>query len=304
MLVVVEPPSLDDAAHLGQAAEPALVEALLAEAAVEALDRGVLHGLSRIDEEQLHAVLVSPAVEVTTAQLRSIVHNQHVGVAAFAGDVLQHRDHPLARQREVGEDRRALARAVVLQVGGAEPAAVGEAVLGEVERPALVGGDRAPRDRQHAAEPALLPAAAADRELLLLIEPVDELVVGREALATQQLVQPPVAEPAPLAAEGAQALAEPGMVPLAPRLALHRRARGADQPAGAASREPVLLLDRRHRLPSRRRRHQFFASSPLSAWLSSIVSARSCFSRRFSSSSARSRFASEIAIPPYLARHL
>jgi hypothetical protein len=66
------------------------------------------------------------------------------------------------------------------------------------ERPALVGGDRAPGARQHAAEPALLAAVAADRELLFLVEPVDELVVHLPALATQQLVQPPVAEPASL----------------------------------------------------------------------------------------------------------
>jgi hypothetical protein len=65
----------------------------------------------------------------------------------------------------------------------------------------------------------------------------------------------------------------------------------------------MLLPGDRHRLPSRRRRHQFFASSPLSAWSSSMVSARSCFRRRFSSSSARSRLASETAIPPYFARH-
>src|SRR5919107_766409 len=71
----------------------------------------------------------------------------------------------LARQREVDGDGRALARAVVLQVGGAEPATVGQAVLGEVERPSLVGGDRAPGACRHAAEPALLAAAAADREL-------------------------------------------------------------------------------------------------------------------------------------------
>src|SRR4028119_1765134 len=61
---------------------------------------------------------------------------------------------------------------------------------------------------------------------------------------------------------------------------------------------PLLVVGARHRLPPRRRRHQFFASSPLRAWLSSIVSARSCLRRRFSSSSARSRLASETAIPP------
>src|SRR5215212_4573174 len=56
------------------------------------------------------------------------------------------------------------------------------------------------------------------------------------------------------------------------------------------------------RLPSRRRRHQFFASSPLSAWLSSMASASSCLRRRFSSSSALSRLASDTFTPAYLAR--
>src|SRR5919205_4598376 len=66
----------------------------------------------------------------------------------------------------------------------------------------------------------------------------------------------------------------------------------------------MLLLGHHHRLPPCRRRHQFFASSPFRAWLSSMVSARSCFRQRFSSSSALSRLASETAIPPYFARHL
>jgi hypothetical protein len=108
-------------------------------------------------------------------------------------------------QREVDQDRRALARAVVLEVGGAGPAAVGQAVLGEVQGPALVGGDRAPGARQPAAEPALLPAAAADGRLLLAVEALHELVVRPPALAAQQRVQPPVAEPAPLAGQGTQA---------------------------------------------------------------------------------------------------
>src|SRR3712207_4329967 len=120
MLVVVEPPSLDDAARLGQAREPALVETFLAEAAVEALDRGVLHRLAGIDEEQLHAILVGPAVELAATELRTIVDHQRVGIAARAGGILKHRDHPLAGQREVDQDRRTLARAIVLQVGGAE----------------------------------------------------------------------------------------------------------------------------------------------------------------------------------------
>jgi hypothetical protein len=57
----------------------------------------------------------------------------------------------------------------------------------------------------------LLPATAADRQLLLAIEPLDELVVHPPALAAQQLVQPPVAEPATLAGKSAQALTQPRM---------------------------------------------------------------------------------------------
>jgi hypothetical protein len=41
---------------------------------------------------------------------------------------------------------------------------------------------------------------------------VEQLVVGHEVLAAQELAQLMVAEPAALAGEGAQTLAEPGMV--------------------------------------------------------------------------------------------
>jgi hypothetical protein len=180
-------------------------------------------------------MVVCPSVQVATAQLGSIVHDQHVRVAAFAGCRLEHTDHPLAGQREVDEDRRALTGAVILQIGGAELAAVGQAVLGEIERPALVGSDRAPGAGHHAAKPALLPATAAQCELLLPIQPVDELVVGEEALPTQQLVQPAITEASSLAGEGAQALAQTGPVPLPLGHALCKRARDADQPASAAA---------------------------------------------------------------------
>src|SRR3954452_16211633 len=136
--IVVDAPSLNDAPGLSQAGEPARVEAFLAEAAVEDLDLAVLHRLAGIDEEQLHAVLVGPALEITTAQLGSVVHDQHIGIATYFGDILEHADHPLAGQRDVDNDGRALTRAVVLEVGGAEPAAVGQAVLDEVQGPALV----------------------------------------------------------------------------------------------------------------------------------------------------------------------
>src|SRR3974390_266789 len=50
--------------------------------------------------------------------------------------------------------------------------------------------------------------------------------------------------------------------------------------------------------------YHFFESSSFNAALSSIDSARSFFSLRFSSSNARSRFASDTSRPPYLAFQL
>ena len=53
LVVAVLVPVIDDAAHVAQAAEPVLRQALVAEAAVEALDIGVLHRLAGLDEARL-----------------------------------------------------------------------------------------------------------------------------------------------------------------------------------------------------------------------------------------------------------
>jgi len=48
-VIVVVTPCLDGFARLGEGEEDVLVEAFVAEFAVEALDEGVLHGLARLD---------------------------------------------------------------------------------------------------------------------------------------------------------------------------------------------------------------------------------------------------------------
>ncbi len=56
VVVVVVAPVVNDAAHVAQTGEPVLRQALVTEAAVEALDVGVLHRLAGLDEAQLDAV--------------------------------------------------------------------------------------------------------------------------------------------------------------------------------------------------------------------------------------------------------
>ena len=53
--------------------EPVLVQALVAELAVEALDVGVLRRLAGLDQAQLDAALVGPLVERPARELRPLV---------------------------------------------------------------------------------------------------------------------------------------------------------------------------------------------------------------------------------------
>jgi hypothetical protein len=61
-LVVIDPPGLDDAPRVVETEKPVLVEGLIAQLAVEALDVGVLNRLAGPDEVQLYAPLVGPGV--------------------------------------------------------------------------------------------------------------------------------------------------------------------------------------------------------------------------------------------------
>ena len=59
-LVVINPPVFDDLARLADAREPVLVQTLISEPAIETFDVGVLGRLARIDEVQLHTVIIGP----------------------------------------------------------------------------------------------------------------------------------------------------------------------------------------------------------------------------------------------------
>lgn len=73
-LVVVPPPIGDYLASLGQRCEPVLVEAFIAELAVEALDVAVLHGLAGFDQDVFDAMLLRPGDEGAAGEFRTIVN--------------------------------------------------------------------------------------------------------------------------------------------------------------------------------------------------------------------------------------
>ena len=92
--VVFDPPGFDDPPDLRHRDEPVLVQALVPEPAIEALDVGVLVRLAWPDERQLHAGFVSPAVEHLAVELRTMIHRDGSEQPADVSQPLQHRFHP------------------------------------------------------------------------------------------------------------------------------------------------------------------------------------------------------------------
>src|SRR5438874_13227698 len=82
-----------------------------------------------------------------------------------------------------------------------------------------------------------------------------------------------------------------------------RRSSQSHQPAGVPLAHLVLDLDVAHDCPKSRRHYQFFESTSFNARLSSVCSATTCFSFRFSSSSCFSLLASLLSILSYFAFH-
>src|SRR5690606_2424121 len=72
-LVVVAPPLADDLAGLGKRSEPVLVEALVAELAVEALDVAVLHRAAGLDQQVFDPMVLRPGDEDPAGELRAVV---------------------------------------------------------------------------------------------------------------------------------------------------------------------------------------------------------------------------------------
>ncbi len=71
--VVLDPPRLNGLPRLLQRREPVAVEAFGAKVAVERLGEGVVRGLARPRELELHAVAVGPGVERLGDELRPVV---------------------------------------------------------------------------------------------------------------------------------------------------------------------------------------------------------------------------------------
>ena len=73
--MVIRSPALDGGPRIVQTEHAVAVQALIAQPPVNALDDGVLHGLSRFHEAQLGASLIAPVIDDLSCQFWPIVQD-------------------------------------------------------------------------------------------------------------------------------------------------------------------------------------------------------------------------------------
>jgi hypothetical protein len=183
--------------------EQALIEKLVAHAAVEALAEAVLHRLSRRDEMPDDPVFLRPSEHGVQCELGPVVGDDHTGFAALLHQRLQFSRHAPAGDRGVGDRRQAFARHVLDDVEDPEPPAAGELVVDEIQRPAGVG-DSLDEDRRPGSHGAPPRPPLAHREAFFAVKSINAVDPRRFAVLTQQNEQPPIAKMSPCVGEVAQ----------------------------------------------------------------------------------------------------
>ena len=165
-MVVVHPPALDDGAGLGQGAANLLVQALVAQLAVEALEEAGLLRLARRGVVPVDAGSVGPFQHRPAGHLGSVVADDGVGPATPGDQDVQLAGHAMAADRGVDDQGQGLAGEVVDDAQDAEAPPPAEAVGDEVQAPALVRSVRQGLGRTRAGSP-LADASAAHRRAFL-----------------------------------------------------------------------------------------------------------------------------------------
>ena len=195
-LVVVLAPGGNGRPGLGEGFEPMLIQALVTELAVEALDVAVLHGLAWLDQQVLDAVSLCPAHERPACEFRPVVCAHGLRIAPEQGGLVEQASHILAGDAEVGGNVDALMTEIVGHRQAFEAPATDQAVADEIHAPYLIDGfgdlQRYPLSRR-----SLRLLAFLDRKLRGAVQAKDALVIHAGVLRAQQVVNAPIAEAAP-----------------------------------------------------------------------------------------------------------
>lgn len=94
LIFVLDPLGFDDAACVGRADEPVLVQTFVTEFPAEAFDVRVLVRLAGADERQLHAAAIGPLVEHMAVEFRPVIDGARLWQATRIGKSVENSLHP------------------------------------------------------------------------------------------------------------------------------------------------------------------------------------------------------------------
>src|SRR5215470_19914194 len=268
---------------------------LVPKAPIEALDEGIVHRLPRPAEVELHAGLVRPAVRRAGIEFGAVVDRNARRRTARLHEPIENRDHARADQGGIDLDGQTFTCEDILHRQDPDAPTVVQAIGHEVHTPPLIWAGRCGGTHPELAG-ALPPAVHPHAELLGAVQPIRLLVIDGPALSAKQDVQAPIAEARARRGQLPQPHPQRGQVPPL-RAVVEGRAIALDDVA----RSPCGYPKRRYQIA----RHlappggpqAFFWRTSWSMALSSVRSATTCFSRRFSSSSCLTRRSSATPIP-------
>ena len=190
-MVVVLAPRGSAAPGIGKRLEPVQVEALVAETAVEALGKRVLHRLAGVDELEFDTESSRPLLEVRARELGAVVADEPFGPTSLLDGLEQLDGHVRGAQRGADFHSDALAREVVDDREHADGATVRELVVNEVHAPTL----RRSGWQNHWAPNDWLESSAtspADSQALLRVDASDSALPDLEALSDHSEVHSPI----------------------------------------------------------------------------------------------------------------
>ena len=129
----------DQESGLGEGCKPMLVKAVVAESAIEAFNKSVLHGLSRLDVMKVYSCRLSPVVMCFAVQIRAIVNIVYIWMVRGQSELLKHINDGGTTDGGIDMDRQALTGKVIDDRQTTETTSTGELIVDEIHRPALVG---------------------------------------------------------------------------------------------------------------------------------------------------------------------
>jgi len=167
--------------------EPVSVQALVAEFAIQTLDKGILRRFSGLDEAKLNTPLLAPEEERFAGKLSAVVTNDFPGMTALFAELGQEARHLLSADGHRDQLPHHFPRIIIDNIQHPKASAIGQLVGDEIHRPTLIDGGRNRRRLSWAGE--FLASFGPYLKTFLGINPIGPLTVDHQAFGFEQAMQ-------------------------------------------------------------------------------------------------------------------